>query len=62
MKRHIATSIAFTLLSVTAAVDTELGIQGDQFTIDGKPTFLLGISYYGAYGCSSTIQNTRWHV
>lgn len=29
---------------------TTLGIQGESFTIDGKPTFLLGISYYSALG------------
>jgi hypothetical protein len=30
----------------------ELGIEGARFAIDGKPTFLLGISYYGALGAS----------
>ena len=29
---------------------TLLGIERSRFTIDGKPTFLLGISYYGALG------------
>lgn len=29
---------------------TVLGIEGTQFTLNGKPTFLLGISYYGALG------------
>ena len=29
---------------------TVLGIQGARFTLDGKPTFLLGMSYYGALG------------
>ncbi len=32
------------------AATTMLGVQGSQFTINGKPTFLLGISYYGALG------------
>ncbi|MFQ6130680.1 MAG: hypothetical protein ACE5R4_01450 [Armatimonadota bacterium] len=27
-----------------------LGIDGTRFTLDGKPTFLLGISYYGGLG------------
>jgi hypothetical protein len=27
-----------------------LGVEGSQFTIDGQPVFLLGISYYGALG------------
>lgn len=30
----------------------ELGIKGTQFMVAGKPTFLLGISYYGALGAS----------
>jgi hypothetical protein len=29
-----------------------LGIQGSRFTINGKPTFLLGMSYYGGLGAS----------
>ncbi len=29
------------------ASDTVLGIDGTQFTINGEPTFLIGISYYG---------------
>jgi len=36
----------------TAVARTELGVQGRQLTINGKPTFLLGISYYGALGAS----------
>jgi len=32
------------------AADTELAIRESQFLINGKPTFLLGISYYGALG------------
>ena len=31
---------------------TILGIKGTQFTLNGKPAFLLGISYYGALGAS----------
>jgi len=31
-------------------VTTELGIKGTQFTLNGTPTFLYGISYYGALG------------
>lgn len=31
---------------------TDLGIKGTQFTINGTPTFLYGISYYGALGAS----------
>jgi hypothetical protein len=31
---------------------TELGIEGTQFTLNGQPTFLAGVSYYGALGAS----------
>jgi len=31
---------------------TKLGIKGAQFTINGTPTFLYGMSYYGALGTS----------
>jgi hypothetical protein len=31
---------------------TRLGIGGARFTVNGKPTFLYGISYYGALGAS----------
>jgi hypothetical protein len=39
---------------VVVAGDTppKLGVDGGRFTIDGKPAFLLGISYYGALGAS----------
>lgn len=37
-------------LAASRAPATELGIQGTQFTIDGKPHFLYGISYYGGLG------------
>ncbi len=38
--------------SSTSSPRTILGIQGTRFLINGKPTFLLGISYYGALGAS----------
>jgi hypothetical protein len=38
--------------SAAGAAATELGIKDAQFTLKGKPTFLLGISYYGALGAS----------
>jgi hypothetical protein len=31
---------------------TRLGIKGTAFTVNGKPTFLYGISYYGGLGAS----------
>lgn len=48
--KHL-TAVALALcLAGRAAGATELGIDGEQFTLGGKPTFLLGISYYGALG------------
>ena len=51
MKRGIMFLIILTACSATLA-QTELGVKGRQFTINGKPIFLLGISYYGALGAS----------
>ncbi|MEN6428787.1 MAG: glycoside hydrolase family 140 protein [Phycisphaerales bacterium] len=31
---------------------TTLGVEGTRFTLNGKPAFLLGISYYGGLGAS----------
>src|SRR5687767_9696861 len=31
-------------------VQTVLGVSGDRFTLNQRPTFLLGFSYYGALG------------
>jgi len=31
---------------------TRLGIQGTEFTVNGRPTFLLGVSYYAGLGAS----------
>ena len=31
---------------------TVLGIEGTRFTLNGKPTFLLGFSYYAGLGAS----------
>src|SRR5262245_62112534 len=38
------------VLAITPSRATELGIDSAHFTVDGKRTFLLGISYYGALG------------
>jgi hypothetical protein len=40
------------LASPVASSAAELGISGSSFTLDGRPTFLLGASYYGALGAS----------
>jgi len=37
-------------IASVAMAATELGINATQFTLNGKPRFLLGISYYGALG------------
>jgi hypothetical protein len=34
------------------AKTTALGIQDSRFTLNGKPTFLLGVSYYGGLGAT----------
>jgi hypothetical protein len=39
-------------LSAPAVEPTTLGIEGSRFTLNGNPTFLLGLSYYGALGAS----------
>ncbi len=50
MKRSI---LLLSILTAGAAIaNTELGTDGRQLTINGKPTFLVGISYYGALGAS----------
>lgn len=44
-------SLVLAAWSVCLSVATpELGISGSSFTLDGRPTFLLGASYYGALG------------
>ncbi len=56
-RRHFPLALAWLAGFAMPAAATELGIEGAKFTIDGKPTFLLGISYYGALGASpETIQ------
>jgi len=45
--------LALLLLNICgffASCATELGIESTRFTINGRPVFLLGISYYGALG------------
>jgi len=45
--------LLLSILTASAALaNTELSIDGRQFTVNGKPTFLVGISYYGALGAS----------
>jgi hypothetical protein len=37
---------------VPASTGTRLGIEGTRFTVNGRPAFLCGISYYGGLGAS----------
>jgi hypothetical protein len=53
--KSVIVLIVFTSAIATGANQpktTTLGIEGTRFTINGKPTFLLGLSYYGALGAS----------
>ncbi|MCS6860328.1 MAG: hypothetical protein NZT92_08430, partial [Abditibacteriales bacterium] len=50
MGRLIALKVLTFLIGEVAMAATALGIKDTQFTLNGKPTFLLGISYYGALG------------
>src|SRR5215218_9806005 len=46
-------AIPFVLLACCATCPaTELGIDGTRLTLEGKPTFLLGCSYYAGLGAS----------
>lgn len=49
----VLTAIVFHVLSAASALgdqSTVLEIEGTQFTLNGQPAFLLGISYYAALG------------
>src|SRR5947207_13553405 len=43
-------SIELPIVAAEKGGITTLGIAGERFTVNGKPTFLLGFSYYGALG------------
>ena len=47
--------LSLLLLAPMAPAKTELGVSGGRFTVNGKPTFLLGVSYYGALGASDEV-------
>lgn len=56
-----ATIFLAVVANVSAAADaarlqTVLGIDGARFTINGRPEFLLGASYYGGLGASDEIR------
>jgi len=49
--RRLAVAGGLLVLGVTGhAGATTLGIDGERFTLGGKPAFLLGVSYYGGLG------------
>ena len=48
-------SVCTSLCQAASPPSTTLGIEGTRFTINGKPTFLLGISYYGAIGAPDSV-------
>ncbi len=50
--RRVIFLLALLATSAVATAGTELGVKDTTFTINGKPTFLLGISFYGALGAS----------
>ena len=51
--RGLILSVALWLAASAAVAATNLGVEGTRFTINGKPEFLLGISYYSGLGASS---------
>ena len=51
--RRLALFLLVTSIGWNATAETRLGVEGRVFTINGKPTFLLGISYYGGVGASN---------
>ena len=51
--RMIGLMLTIALGGLGAGRAATLGIEGANFTLDGKPTFLLGISYYAAQGAST---------
>jgi hypothetical protein len=53
MKRRFIQYITLFLSACSVLGGTDLGISGTQFTLSGKPVFLLGISYYAALGAPS---------
>ncbi len=50
--RRLAFLALFLVIVHGAMAATVLGVEGTRFTVNGEPTFLLGISYYGGLGAS----------
>src|SRR2546421_392664 len=49
---RFAALVGVLLLAHPAARAVTLGVRGPSFTINGKPAFLVGISYYAGLGAS----------
>jgi hypothetical protein len=49
---HYALALCLLLACCFEARATDVGIAGNRFTLDGKPAFLLGCSYYAGLGAS----------
>ena len=52
---HYALAACLLLTCCVRARGTDLGIDGSRFTLDGKPAFLLGCSYYAGLGASDAM-------
>jgi len=50
--RFLLPAVFLLVTGETAMAATTLGVRETQFTLNGEPTFLLGLSYYGALGAS----------
>ncbi|MCA9041769.1 MAG: hypothetical protein KDA65_15555 [Planctomycetaceae bacterium] len=60
MKRYFFLLALFLLSSFPIHADefqTQLGIEGSKFTINGEPRFLIGASYYGGLGAPNEIRD-----
>jgi len=55
MTRFLPVALVFVAATQSLTAGTELGIEKTQFTINGKPTFLLGISYYAGLGAPTEL-------
>jgi len=60
MRQFIYSALVLLLIAMTSSVaqGVELGVKQDRFTIDGKPIFLLGCSYYSGLGASEKTLHT----
>src|SRR5262245_11723332 len=60
--RRFRLVLAAVLLCISVSAQTQaqsLSIQGDRFAVDGKPRFLMFISYFGAMGAGNLAADLR---